>query len=502
MSRSSWQQSTVAEEEAIMVAVNLVDLDAYREERARREFLASLEGGFKEWFLRWEETVKEKGSQPTLLEVTESLREHRQDLLAMVAKQWIEQKYREYLEQEQAECPHCGHTLSRWGTPQRSLETLIGSFPLARPYFYCRGCNEGFCPLDEVLGLARRDKQYDLQQAATRVATEMSFQESTRLFEELTKVSVCDSTLHEVVGEVSEGLGVLEVAPTREEIGEKVKEVGQGKRWRPIMVLALDGAHVPTRPEGARGTRPGRKKERANRPYWRGEWREAKGFRFYLVNRDRIVHLLSWHQIQTEEECAEALRQVKEAGLIDEGAVRLCVAADGARWIWKRVKELFPTAHEILDYYHCSEHLHKVAEVQWKESPPEGVEWLEATMARLFCGEVDGVLGSFADLKPTSEQARNLLENCRGYLEANRERVDYGAHRKGGYPLGSGAIESAHKFICEARLKRSGAWWYVANGNGLLALRCAKYNGTFERVFQRYVQREQRQNYPRGAILG
>jgi hypothetical protein len=39
------------------------------------------------------------------------------------------------------------------------------------------------------------------------------------------------------------------------------------------------------------------------------------------------------------------------------------------------------------------------------------------------------------------------------------------------------------------RLKRSGAWWYVANGNHMLALRCAKYNGTFDRVFGRYQQK-------------
>jgi len=49
-----------------------------------------------------------------------------------------------------------------------------------------------------------------------------------------------------------------------------------------------------------------------------------------------------------------------------------------------------------------------------------------------------------------------------------------------------GGIESANKFICHVRLKRSGAWWYVANSNHMLALRCAKYNGTFEHVFERY----------------
>jgi hypothetical protein len=46
-------------------------------------------------------------------------------------------------------------------------------------------------------------------------------------------------------------------------------------------------------------------------------------------------------------------------------------------------------------------------------------------------------------------------------------------------------MESAHKFLCHVRLKRSGAWWYEDNSNQMLALRCAQYNGTFAQVFAR-----------------
>ena len=116
------------------------------------------------------------------------------------------------------------------------------------------------------------------------------------------------------------------------------------------------------------------------------------------------------------------------------------------------------------------------------------MEWVEATMARLFAGEVEGVIGGLQRLRPVTETAATAIEHLIGYLRQHRERINYRAERKGGYPLGSGGIESAHKFICHARLKRSGAWWYVANSNHMLALRCAKYNGTFERVFERYKQ--------------
>ena len=44
---------------------------------------------------------------------------------------------------------------------------------------------------------------------------------------------------------------------------------------------------------------------------------------------------------------------------------------------------------------------------------------------------------------------------------------------QGGYPIGSGGIESANKFICHVRLKRSGAWWLKPNCNSMLKLRCS-----------------------------
>lgn len=60
-----------------------------------------------------------------------------------------------------------------------------------------------------------------------------------------------------------------------------------------MVILASDAADVPSRPHSAKGTRPGRKKDRAHRRPWKGEYFEAKDFRFYLVDNDRVVQLIS-----------------------------------------------------------------------------------------------------------------------------------------------------------------------------------------------------------------
>ncbi len=129
------------------------------------------------------------------------------------------------------------------------------------------------------------------------------------------------------------------------------------------------------------------------------------------MDEEHIVHLLSWHQVQNEAQLGKALEQVKKAGVIPEDHVRLCVVCDGASWIWKHIKSLFPSARQVLDYYHCKEYLHKVAKVQY-ESTERALEWVEATLTRLYLGKVGWVLGGLKRMKAASEEAAKVISNC------------------------------------------------------------------------------------------
>jgi hypothetical protein len=77
-------------------------------------------------------------------------------------------------------------------------------------------------------------------------------------------------------------------------------------------------------------------------------------------------------------------------------------------------------------------------------------------------------------MHPTSEEARKAIDNCWVSLNDHRGRTNYGTFRRGGYPLGSGGMESSNTCVCHVRLKRSGAWWYEASSIQRLALRCAQ----------------------------
>jgi hypothetical protein len=470
-----------------MASAAILSLEEFRDTQRRTAIRQRLHNRLDHWLETLEARVKEP--QPTLEQLTQAVFALRQELTQAVTEGLVEQAHRVAMEQRTAACPQCGRTLSARGPQERPVETLVGAIRLRRPYFYCEPCQLGITPMDEALQVTERRKQPDVQKAAVQLTKAVPYETAGELFAELTGLPLSAHTAHELTQAVAEGVTVLDVAPSRAAILAKIAAVATGQPWRPILVLAIDGAEVPTRPETAKGRRPGRKKARAKRARWTGEWREAQGFRFYLIADDRIVQVLSWHQIHTDEEAADALRQVKAAGLIPEEEVRLCVIADGARWIWKQAQALFPSAVEILDYYHCSEHLHKVAVLQYGVHPERQQQWSEAALARLFYGEVHGVIWGLQRLKPTDAQAAEEIKKLIRDLQRYEDRLDYRFARKGGYPMGSGGIESANKFICHVRLKRSGAWWYVTNANQMLALRCAKYNGTFDRLFERYRRR-------------
>ena len=419
-------------------------------------------------------------------EITKSIFENKSEVSGAIALEIARKKHRHLFEQVYIDCPECSHRLKTRGDKSRKVETAVGSFELLRPYFYCSDCHYGFYPVDRALGLSADIKQFDVQDIEAWLASELPFETAEEAYKRCTGNIAGKHHIHEVTQAVAENLDVLDVCPSRDELLMRLENFAADKFRRPVLMLALDGAHVPLRPEPS--PRSGKR--------GKGNWKESKGFRFYFVDSERIIHLISWHQVQSDKELANALQAIKDADFFPEERVRLCVIGDGAPWIWNRIKELYPDAKEILDYYHCAEHLHELAHAQYGKGSVKAREWVEATLVRLFHNQVKAVINGLKRMKAKSDDAAEKVTSLRNYLFEHRKRVNYGAARRGGYRIGSGAIESANKFIGHVRLKRSGAWWYRSFANNILKLRCAKYNGTYDRIIEKYKERKRAEIYP------
>jgi len=361
---------------------------SFEEVRARKQW-STLRHQLHERFDHWLDTLEQAWHEPpaTLSEVTATMWDLRQQLTGGITETIVAHAHEGERQRKQASCPRCARVLTVQEQVGRTVETMVGPVELERPYFYCRACRVGLYPLDDALGLVAGCKQLDMQHAAVKLVTEVPYDTAQSLFDDLTGMHFGSERLHTVTNQVGAGLTVLDVAPSRQEIERRIAAVSAGRFRRPVLVLGIDGAYVPTRPDSARAPGEGRRGKRAQRTPWRGQWRDAKGFRFYLLDGERIVHVLSWHQVQNEEQLGEALKQVKEAGVIPEEQVRLCVVCDGAAWIGQHVQALCPPARQVLDSSHCAPSLHRVAKAH-DGAAVQAVEWVEATMPRLSLGTV------------------------------------------------------------------------------------------------------------------
>ena len=406
-------------------------------------------------------------------DISELIFKHRQGIMGRLALSFIEKNFGSYLDQEYCPCPICDKRIK--ANPKkvhREIETMIGSIELERPYFYCKDCKYGFYPLDEALGLSSRKKQHDIQATEAFIAAESPYEVAAETFERCTGITLSNHHIHDVTNEIAKNLSILDVCPTKEEVHHRIDSISEGKLRRPVLMIGIDGAHVPVRPE------PSPRKG----PRGSGDWQEAKGFRIYLIENKRIVHLLSWHQIQSDKELAADLLCIKCAGLIPEKKVRIGVIGDGAPWIWNRIQEIFPKSKKVLDFYHCSEYLYAVANIQYGRGTQEGQVWVESILTQLFLNRAEEAIAVISSLESSSSDAKLQIEKTVRYLSSRIDKINYGSFKRGGYHIGSGGIESSNKFISNVRLKRSGAWWYPTNANNILKLRCAKYNGTYDRI--------------------
>ena len=424
---------------------------------------------------RWLDQLRTAGgAAPTLLDLSEHVLTTRHTVLATCLEAVLRERFAADLQQTEAVCA-CGRRLARHRLDTRTISTLHGSVTLTRPYFHCDACGVGFHPLDIKLGLAPERHQYDVQARTTRVAADLPYEVSETHFEYLTGLTASAHFMHETLNAVGETATVERVAPDAEDMARRIETARAKGRRRPVLVVACDGAHAPTRPPGGRRTKRGP-----------GAWREVKGFRLYLLGTDaRIVHLASWHQIADKAELSAALGVV--AARIPQDRVRIALVADGSDWIWDVFRLHFPRGEEILDYYHCAKRVYETAQAQHGEGTLEAQEWAEATLTRLCLNELGAVTGGLLRMKPRTAAAEAAIRALSIYLVGQAERFGYRELRRRGLPRGSGGVESANKLICHVRLKRSGAWWLEANGNAMLRIRCAIYNGTFPHIFADYM---------------
>lgn len=150
---------------------------------------------------------------------------------------------------------------------------------------------------------------------------------------------------------------------------------------------------------------------------------------------------------------------------------------DGAEWIRLQTREVFGSQGTFLcDYFHVSEYL-AAAALTCRPKTPE--RWRRTQQDRLKRGALGKVIDALTEhLEPlgTPEELAPVRNGHR-YLTNRTDCLDYPRALRLRLPIGSGMIESGHRHVLQARLKKAGAAWLITNADRIANLRVLRANG-------------------------
>lgn len=151
---------------------------------------------------------------------------------------------------------------------------------------------------------------------------------------------------------------------------------------------------------------------------------------------------------------------------------------DGASWIVGQVEERFgANGRYLVDFWHVCDYLGAAAKAI-TATDLEAKEWREEQKERLKSGQVQAVLEALLPHQeaPQAVDEQAPVRACHRYLNQRRDQLHYDDALRRELPIGSGEIESAHRYLVQQRLKRPGAWWRVQHAEHMLALRLCRAN--------------------------
>lgn len=155
--------------------------------------------------------------------------------------------------------------------------------------------------------------------------------------------------------------------------------------------------------------------------------------------------------------------------------------ADGAKWIWKWVDDMYPKSIQILDFYHAKEHLCQFAEMQFKEQQERQL-WIDKQCLQLLNDHVEKVIIDLENMQPEGSNAAKVKPTLIQYYKSNSKRMKYKTFKEKGWLIGSGAIEAANRHVIQQRMKLSGQRWTIPGAQQLINLRMAHKSDCWDTV--------------------
>jgi hypothetical protein len=358
-----------------------------------------------------------------------------------------------------------------------TLRSELGSISLKVDYGLDRQTGQWVCPVPQTWGLRPHQKLTPgfAEKLCFTVTATGSYEEAAQVVGRWSG-PMDDSTLHRLV----QRMGKQAREQRQERSAQPPAERQPQRAASALAVLMVDGWQVRHRGEGW-----GRK--RTSKP--RVEWHEMKTGVFYLQEqaaqteggRGLIEDKVVVSVVGDPMELGERLHWEAQRGGLGRARQQLFLG-DGAPWIWNLKQDRWDKAVGLLDFFHASQHLWHIGRTVAGEEESRLIPWVEARLHQLRHGQEQKLLSEIAGLKKKRGAAGVVLAREQNYFANHSSRMNYQTTARRGWPIGSGAVESACKQK-QCRFKRPGQFWTPKGLRNLVAVDEARRNHHWDQLW-------------------
>ncbi len=152
----------------------------------------------------------------------------------------------------------------------------------------------------------------------------------------------------------------------------------------------------------------------------------------------------------------------------------------------------------ILDFIHLLEYVWKVANAHLGENSTQREQWVCGQAELLLDSQHELVLRQWKGLlenQKLSKNGRYNIQRAITYIGNRPHMLDYKSYLQKGYPITTGAVESACGHFIKSRMDRNAMHWGKQGAQDMLNIRAIKKNQNWNEYMEYFIQNDQNNHY-------
>ncbi len=222
-------------------------------------------------------------------------------------------------------------------------------------------------------------------------------------------------------------------------------------------------------------------------------WHENKHVRAFLSDKEKAVRYGMENLLHRDKTGHKPIIVLIDGDRALEKAVHKVVEQQGLQ---ERVHGY------VLDLIHVLEYVWKVANARWGENSPKRQAWVKQQVRLLLQSQTEQVLEhwqAIAEKQTLSKNQQYNLERGITYVKNHQHMMDYKTYLERGYPVTTGAVESACGHFVKSRMERNAMHWGKQGAQKMLDIRAVKKNGDWGEYMDDFINKEQQTLYGKAA---